>query len=118
MRFDSAQLFGSLFNEWLASGDSVAGPEEAGSDSASASSSNQTSSSYVEVGRKEMHDQKAKLISIIFEDHPIDVPRLNAYLEGLFKPEEAAKALERLRKDLKEFGHHLQRKCYGTIHII
>jgi hypothetical protein len=63
----------------------------------------------VEVGRKEMHEQKAKLQSIIFDDYPVDVDELNEYLEGLFDPEEPAKALGKLRKELKD--HVSQGPC-------
>jgi hypothetical protein len=108
MRFDSAKLFGTLFNEWLASGDSVAlayqaGPEE--TDAASESGSSEV----VEVGRKEMFEQKEKLVSIIFEDHSVDVKELNEYLTDLFSSEEATKALEKLRKELKDFSYWFQR---------
>ncbi|KDR74024.1 hypothetical protein GALMADRAFT_141768 [Galerina marginata CBS 339.88] len=113
MRFDSAKLFGNLFNEWLASGDSVAlayqaGPADAGEDNAS--DSDGTGSEFVEVGRKEMYEQKEKLMSIVFEDHPVDVDELNAYLEDIFSSEEATKSLEKLRTELKTFGYWLQRR--------
>ena len=114
-RFDYAKLFGDLFNEWLASGDSSAltyQPEAGGTSEDSDlvdSDLVDTDADFVEVGRKEMHEQKDKLQSIIFEDCPVDVAKLDQYLESLFEPEEAAKALEKLRKDLKDHGHVLQR---------
>ncbi|KIM41934.1 hypothetical protein M413DRAFT_445137 [Hebeloma cylindrosporum] len=109
MRFDSAKLFGTLFNEWLASGDSVAlayqaGPGEMDDPSGSGSSE------AVEVGRKEMFEQKETLVSLIFEDYSVDVNELNAYLADLFSSEHAKKALEKLRKELKDFGYGLQRE--------
>lgn len=108
-RFDAATLFGKLFNEWLASGDSVAlayqaGPVEVGAEDTAASPD------YIEVGRKEMHEQKEKLLSIIFEEPSVDIAQLTQYLEGLFESEEAARMLEQLRKDLKSFGTMLQIK--------
>lgn len=111
-RFDCAKLFGNLFNEWLASGDSsaltyqleVEGASDGGDDLTETSSA-----SFVEVGRKEMYEQKEKLQSIIFDEYPVDVAKINKYLEGLFEPEEAKNALEKLRKDLQDYGYSLQR---------
>ncbi|KAH9476993.1 hypothetical protein JR316_0010909 [Psilocybe cubensis] len=101
MRFDSAKLFGSLFNEWLASGDSA---------TVSYQGLSENQSEFVEVGRKEMYDQKEKLMSIVFDDYPTPVTELSAYLEQLFSSEEAKKVLAGLRRDLKDFGATLQRK--------
>ncbi|PPQ98462.1 hypothetical protein CVT26_013863 [Gymnopilus dilepis] len=110
MRFDSAKLFGSLFNEWLSSGDSVALAPQAELDSSSEGASGAQSPSFVEVGRKEMHEQKEKFTSLVFEEHPVDTKALNEYLEDLFSSDQASKALEKLHKELKNFGYHLQRK--------
>lgn len=117
MRFDAARLFGMLFNEWLASGDSSAvayqGPSEP-EDGDTQSDAATDASSFVEVGRKEMHDQKAKLVSIVFDKYPIDVGKLKSYLENLFESEESTRALERLRRELKEFGYYFKRKKITT----
>ncbi|PPQ76753.1 hypothetical protein CVT26_000142 [Gymnopilus dilepis] len=106
MRLDSAKLFGGLFNEWLASGDSAALAYQADSDVPPDTGS----SDYVEVGRKEMYEQKEKLSSIIFDDYPVDVKALNVYLEDLFSSEQAAEALERLRRQLRGFSNSLLRE--------
>ena len=116
MRFDSAKLFGTLFNEWLASGDSAALAYQAGPEDVDVASES-GSSEFVDVGRKEMHEQKEKLVSIIFEDHPVDVEELNEYLADLFSSEEATKALERLRKELKDFSYWLQRNTITVIDV-
>jgi hypothetical protein len=113
MRFDSAKLFGTLFNEWLASGDSVALAYQAGPEEVDTVSE----SDFVEVGRKEMYEQKEKLVSIIFEDHSIDVKELNAYLGDLFSSEDATKALERLRKEFKDFSYWFQRNTITVANV-
>jgi len=113
LRFDAAKLFGTLFNEWLASGDSSTVAYQAGADDAASESGETTASSsfeFVESGRKEMHEQKAKLESIIFDDVSVDAEKLKAYLEGLFESEEATKALEKLRKEIHDFGYWFKRK--------
>lgn len=105
-RFDAAKLFGSLFNEWLASGDSIAiAYQDVGGDKAHSVTGN--TEDFVEVGRKEMQEQKAKLQSIIFEEPVIGINILDTYLEELFASEEASTALDVLRLKLKRFGHSL-----------
>ncbi|KAF9526214.1 hypothetical protein CPB83DRAFT_496516 [Crepidotus variabilis] len=120
MRFDAARLFGKLFNEWLESGDSSAvayqGPSEVPS-GASDASVGTDASSFVEAGRKEMYEQKAKLQSIVFEDHPIETDKLKSYLEKLFESEESTKALEKLRKELKDFSYHFKRRKITTTDV-
>ena len=118
-RFDAAKLFGVLFNEWLASGDSVALAQQAGADDNDLPDipTDGASSDFVEVGRKELYEQKEKFQSIIFNDHPVDVVKLKAYLEGLFKSEEGTKALVKLRKEIKKFSKHLQRAEITTYDV-
>lgn len=124
MRFDAARLFGMLFNEWLASGDSSAvayqGPSEDQADQdlkdVSDAESN-AGSSFIEVGRKEMYEQKEKLVSIVFNDYPIDTKKLTDYLEGLFESEEAARSLEKLRKEMKDFSYWLKRKIITVVDV-
>ena len=118
-RFDAAKLFGVLFNEWLASGDSVAIAHQAGADvndhpNINEDGASSKSSDLVEVGRKELYEQKEKFQSIVFEDHPVDVEKLKAYLEGLFASEEGAKALKKLRKEIKKFNKYLQQEEITT----
>ena len=108
-------MFGDLFNEWLASGDSVALAYQAGADDNNDLpdiASDGTSSDFVEVGRKELYELKFQ--SIIFEDHPIDTEKLKEYLKGLFGSEEGAKALKKLRKEIKLFSKYLQRAAITT----
>jgi hypothetical protein len=115
-RFDAAKLFGVLFNEWLASGDSVALAYQAGAEDTDVldAASDGATSDFVEVGRKELYEQKEKFQSIIFDDHPVDTEKLKEYLEALFESEEGTKALEKLRKEIKSFGKWLQRAVITT----
>lgn len=103
MRFDCVKLFGNLFNEWLASGDSSTSMES--NDAAS-----ETGSDFVDIGRKEKHEQLDRFTSLIFNEASIDTDRLRSYLEDLFSSEEAVKVLEILRKRLGEFGLAFGRK--------
>jgi hypothetical protein len=116
MRFDGASLFGNLFNEWLASGDSSTtitnGP------SAADGSTSISSDEFVDVGRKELHEQKDRLMSIIFDEKPIDTDALKSYLSDLFSGEEAAKELKSMREDLTSFGNRLKRTTITTDDVV
>jgi len=117
-RFDAARLFGKLFNEWLTSGDSSAvtyqGPSD---DLQDTNTSVEDDPTFEKLGRKEMYEQKEKLISIVFDDHPIDVEKLEKYLEELFEREETAKSLEKMRKELKDFSYWLKRKSITVVDV-
>lgn len=116
MRFDGARLFGNLFNEWLASGDSsTTVTNGTSSDEESASIS---SDEFVDVGRKELHEQKDRLTSIIFDEKPIDTDALKSYLSDLFSGEEAAKELKSMREDLTSFGNGLKRTTITTNDVV
>ena len=114
MRFGSAKLFGNLFNEWLASGDSVAVSYQRHAEQRD----NDAVEEFVDVGRKEIHEQREKFTSIVFDDCPVDENALEAYLEDLFSDEEARKALDNLRKDMQQFGQTFQRRKISTSQVI
>lgn len=113
MRFDFAKLFGNLFNEWMASGDSSTvayqSPEE---------DFRKTKEDFIEISRKEMYEQKEKLSSIVFDEKPIDTVALLAYLEDLFSGEEGRVALEGLRKAISDFGLEFQKNTVKSSDII
>jgi hypothetical protein len=108
MRFDCAKLFGNLFNEWLASGDSSTNVDTLSPELDDAASV--APSEFVDVGRQEKYEQLDRLQSIIFEEPSIDTDRLIAYLTDLFAGDEGEKVLKKIRKDIKEYGKSLRRK--------
>ncbi|KAF9451302.1 hypothetical protein P691DRAFT_787487 [Macrolepiota fuliginosa MF-IS2] len=61
LRFNCAKLFGELLNEWIGSGDSAT---EAYQSLEESPNTFDTSISFIEVGRKELHDQREKLEAI------------------------------------------------------
>ena len=111
-RFDYAKLFQMLCNEWAESRDSSALAYE-GIGEKNEGSGGTTSDSESEYVNVEMEDvsmeEKEKLVSMIFEDHPLDADQLTAYLEELFASEEAARALAKVRNSLHSFGCSFQR---------
>ena len=108
MRFECAKLFGNLFNEWLASGDSATNVNSLSGESDDADPT--TLSQFVDVGRKEKHEQQERLTSIVFDEAAVDPERLVAYLTDLFSGEEAEKILKSVRSAVEFFGSDLRRK--------
>jgi len=109
-RFDYAKLFQMLCNEWAESRDSSAlAYEGIGEENEGLNGTSDSESEYVNVEVEDASKEKEKLLSMIFEDHPMDVDQLTAYLEELFAPEEAAKALAKVRNSLYRFGCSFQR---------
>ncbi|KAF7331732.1 hypothetical protein MKEN_00053000 [Mycena kentingensis (nom. inval.)] len=108
-RFDFAKLFGSLCNEWLSSGDSVTS-KATSLDVDAAASTPVTPDEFVEVGRKEMHEQQDRLKSLIFQPKTIDVGAYKQYLAELFANGPAPEILENMREGMVEFGEDLRQR--------
>ncbi|KII87090.1 hypothetical protein PLICRDRAFT_42727 [Plicaturopsis crispa FD-325 SS-3] len=102
-RFESATLFGRLFNEWMSSGDSVTTAMLKGKEGSIATGT------FVEVGRKEAHEQTERLSSIIFEPADVDLEALTSYLTDLFSGNVNLKALHDMREEIGIFADTLQR---------
>src|ERR1700722_19694720 len=99
-----AKLFGNLLNEWLASGDSITA-KTTGKDEEAAENEH-----FVQVGRKEMLEQKEKFNSIVFEAKKVDTKAIRAYLTDLFSDVAARKLIEDIHKDMEEFCSYLEWK--------
>lgn len=99
-KFDSAKLFGDLFTDWLASGDSSA--TEAYSKDVSGSDEASAASSFELVEEQEAGSQAAlreKLKKFIFDDAPqFDCSPLVKYLDEIFAPDDVKEQLEILRR--------------------
>ena len=95
IRFDCARLFGNLFQEWMSSGDSALG-------SAGGQDSKETSE-FVEVGRKEKHEQLDRFMSFVFEEKSIDTKTLRSYLDDAFSSKHARQELVAARNKISKF---------------
>lgn len=93
-RFDYAELFGNLFQEWLSSGDSAlaAGVAQGG----------RQTSDFVDIGRKEKHEQLERFTSFVFEEKLVDTAALRSYLDKTFSSKHAQKKLAEVREQLEE----------------
>lgn len=100
MRFDCARLFGNLLQEWMVSGDSALG-SAAGQDS-------KESSEFVEIGRKEKHEQMDRFMSFVFEEKATDTDALRSYLNNTFSDKRARKELEDAREKIIDFCDNLR----------
>jgi hypothetical protein len=95
LRFEYASLYGRLVTEWL-SNPNVENDSEM--------------SSFEEIGRKEMHEQRATWESYVFKPLETDTVAITAYLEGLFaSSKQRIKALEKLRDSTRYFEKTLSR---------
>jgi hypothetical protein len=102
MRFDCARLLGNLFQEWLSSGDSII-----------AGAADQNSKEFVDVGRKEKHEQMERFTSIVFEEKKINTNALKSYLDTIFSGKYASKVLEEIHEEMEEFCDKLcDKKLY------
>ncbi|KAL0951138.1 hypothetical protein HGRIS_007873 [Hohenbuehelia grisea] len=109
-RFDFAKLFGNLFNEWISSGDSVTAAPSSDDNKPDATSSE----SFVEVGRKEMLEQKERLQSIIFEPAVVDADSIRTYLDNLFSSDDSKRILKDVKEQLDEFSTDLSTRTFQS----
>ncbi|PFH54057.1 hypothetical protein AMATHDRAFT_53860 [Amanita thiersii Skay4041] len=113
-RFDCARLFGNLFHEWLSSGDSVVAkstiPDAAGAEKGS-------ETDFVDVGRKEKHEQKERFMSFVFQERKVDTDALHSYLTDIFTGKDASKTLKQTRENMKLFCENIldQKLDYSTL---
>ncbi|KAF7313469.1 hypothetical protein HMN09_00502800 [Mycena chlorophos] len=111
VRFEFAKLFGGLFNEWLASGDSVTA-QDSSLDSPRASPA--PTEDFVEVGRKEMYEQQDRLKSLIFQPKTIDAAALKQYLSNLFSDGPGVGILAEMRQGMEIFAEDLENRIITT----
>ncbi|CAM6113699.1 unnamed protein product [Calypogeia fissa] len=89
LRFEYASLYGRLVTEWLSNSDEKNDSEM---------------SSFEEVGRKEMHEQRATWEAYVFTPLETDTEAITSYLQGLFtSTKERAKALQDIRRSVTFF---------------
>ncbi|KIJ40904.1 hypothetical protein M422DRAFT_172975 [Sphaerobolus stellatus SS14] len=112
LKFEYAKLSGNLFDDWLISGDT-----DVMVNSTEIAPESIEEKDFVEVGRKEMHEQKARLASLIFEERKIDEEALSSYLSGLFSHKSAIKSLEHLRRENRLFGEKLKKEKMSSVEV-
>ena len=106
--FDYARLFGQLFTEWLQSAD-TSSPAQEGNDL-------EASDSFEEIGRKELHEQRAEFEARVFDDsHAPDATKLKEYMEELFSENrEASLTLKDVRESIRNFGKSFSTQRVST----
>ena len=100
VRFDCARLFGSIFQEWMSSGDSALG--------STACEGTKESSEPVDVGRTEKQEQLDRFKSFVFEEKSIDTDALRSYLNNVFSGKHARDELEYIREQIKYFCNSMR----------
>jgi hypothetical protein len=113
--FDYAKLFGELFTEWLQSADAGAPEPAVGADDDAVPGVG-SEEDFQNVGRKELHEQRATFEAHVFGDAPKpDAERFRAYMEELFAGDrEASLTLEEARKDIGAFAKKLSSERLTT----
>jgi hypothetical protein len=113
--FDYAKLFGELFTEWLQSADAGAPEPTVGVDD-EASAGAGSEEDFQNVGRKELHEQRATFEARVFGDATKpDAERFRAYMEELFAGDrESSLTLKDVRKDMAAFAKELSSERLTT----
>ncbi|RJE19119.1 hypothetical protein PHISCL_08546, partial [Aspergillus sclerotialis] len=98
LRHEHASFYSDLVTEWLANLDGDASEETQSQD-------------FQQVGRAEMHEQRAAWESYVFHDGSVDADTIRGYLDHLFgKTSLSQEALKELRENIKNFGSHFADK--------
>ncbi|RPA89133.1 hypothetical protein L873DRAFT_1723179 [Choiromyces venosus 120613-1] len=108
-KFSYAELFGKLLMQWVSgSGAEATGAAvpEAASDGVEMDDS-ATTSDFENIGRKEMHEQRAQFESIVFKPLDTDTDAIEEYLENIFSSKEAQRQLATCRDRVESFGKSL-----------
>ena len=109
IKFEFAELFGKLLIQWVSKSGADAtrvATAEAASDDVKMDDSS-TISNFQDVGRKEMHEQRAQFESIIFKPLDTDATAIEKYLEDIFSSKEAQRQLVDCRIGIESFGRRL-----------
>jgi hypothetical protein len=106
LKFDCAKLFGEMLNEWIGSGDSATAAYQSPDQP---SETIQASDHFIDVGRKELHEQREKLESLIFQEEIVDAQALKEFLASMFSDKQGTAALEDLREAIEESAEEIQK---------
>ncbi|PYH79145.1 hypothetical protein BO82DRAFT_356738 [Aspergillus uvarum CBS 121591] len=103
LRHEHASFYSDLVTEWL--GDLSAGEPVAPSAAGAGAGADENSASFEQVGRAEMHEQRAKWESLVFTEADIDAAAIRSYLDGIFETStQTQQALKGLRDKIRSFG--------------
>ncbi|KAF5349245.1 hypothetical protein D9756_009471 [Leucocoprinus leucothites] len=104
-KLEFARLCGQLYTDWLECGDAVTVRSDV---SGPLPSQDTTKEDVKQEGRQEMHEQVARLRSIIFQPTNMDTEALEAYLSNAFSSKAAQTVLEDMRTGMANFGQALR----------
>ncbi|KAG0605524.1 hypothetical protein M758_9G065900 [Ceratodon purpureus] len=112
-KYEYAELFGRLLSEWIASTASI--PEKPSDkqkltgNKEAFSASEMSDDTFEKVGRKEMHEQRAKFESLVFTAEETDTVAILADLDDLFSSKAAKESLALMRDEIGLFGNNFFR---------
>lgn len=110
LKHEHASFYSKLVTEWLSHLDDVK-PAPA-IDQTDDAASTKSDAGFENVGRREMHEQRAQWESLVFtSDNQVTEDSINAYLDDLFKKTKLSRqALKELRESVQKFGTDLATK--------
>ncbi|KAJ3565396.1 hypothetical protein NP233_g7655 [Leucocoprinus birnbaumii] len=104
-KLEFAKLCGRLYTDWLESRDSVTVRSDV---SGPLPQQDTAKGDTKQEGREEMHEQVARLRSIIFQPTNMDTEALEAYLASVFSSKAAQAILDDMRVGMAKFGSALR----------
>jgi hypothetical protein len=102
LKYEYASLYGRLVNEWLSVSEYTSDPSTDGG------------SGFEPVGRKEMHEQRAKWEEYVFKARETDNAAINRYLDKLFN---ANKVVQSAYVNLWVSTVHFEREMATAVHF-
>ena len=103
LQHQHAQFYSELVTEWISDA------QEPADSSISNDDPSMSNSSFENVGRKEMHEQRAEWEAIVFSRAVVDTSAVTAYLEKLFTSQkEVKKAYNDMKRSIGQFCHSLK----------
>ncbi|KAJ5291704.1 hypothetical protein N7478_000955 [Penicillium angulare] len=103
LKHEHADFYSRLVTEWLSNLEDTANEND---------ESTKSDPAFENVGRAEMHEQRATWEKLVFNDaNDVDDKTIESYLDDLFKETKLSReALKQFREGMKEFGSNLATK--------
>ncbi|KAJ5578308.1 uncharacterized protein N7459_007272 [Penicillium hispanicum] len=109
LKHEHAAFYSNLVTEWLTHLDERTTLSGASPESSNDSNSTKSDTSFEDVGRAEMHEQRTKWESLVFTTAThVDEESIHTFLDELFMQTKLSRqALKELRESLQKFGNEL-----------
>lgn len=122
VKYEHATFYSSMVTEWLSNfkdgRTNAANNHNTTTDDNDDNDATSNRSSFDEIGRAEMHQQRAIWESLVFSPADVDPQSIETYLDRLFnRTKLSQQALRELREEIKEFGSTIRSESKGSFDI-